>query len=376
MDFVMGFPLILLLLSSGHTYPQATEQPSDKCYIKCPAGYHKVGDCNNQAAKMYRCRKCDNNSYTALENSHDRCLLCQRQCEHLEVEIQACNFTSNRVCDCQEGYYNEGTEDFKNCLSCTLGDESRVNTNPDYEKKCQHNKRKDTLAQPPTPSTTSLPTSVTVTATKATLSNKTENPVQSQLNINSMPWLILWVVVVIFVVAFLLLLLITLLINQNRIPCWRTKKGVEEQVKRLNEHHSLQGSRPTTQMFHISEETPIMAHSHTSPMHLLPSAEPEAKKQDEQSEHLPAIVLYAIIKEVPLRRWKEFLRLLSVADQQLERVELETGFGLSSMEKQYQMLRLWSQQSTASLRDVFSALHHMDLSGCAQLLQENLQKLE
>uniref|UniRef100_A0A8B9BE10 TNF receptor superfamily member 25 n=1 Tax=Anser brachyrhynchus TaxID=132585 RepID=A0A8B9BE10_9AVES len=79
--------------------------------------------------------------------------------------------------------------------------------------------------------------------------------------------------------------------------------------------------------------------------------------------------LYAVINAVPVRRWKEFMRVLELRDMEIELVEMEvTHF----RDQQYEMLKRWCQQTSATLDRIFAALEHMELAGCAEALRQSL----
>ncbi|XP_026223617.1 tumor necrosis factor receptor superfamily member 1A [Anabas testudineus] len=388
MNSVLVFLLVLAIFFSRRSYITATEGTNDSCYIKCPPGFYKKGPCTKNETKV-ECKKCDDGFYTAVENRYRKCLRCGT-CSNYEEQIRACTIENNTVCDCQKGYYNANPRSSeKDCKPCTI----KSTTNSDYKKKCEACNSSECLKDPEcqrncsktttTTTTTTTPTTVSTTviiktSVVTTRSNKPPPPGNYTYTFVCL--------VVLFAVVFGLLLLKNLYDNPDCCSYWIPKKDVKKptEAPKFNEQHSHQGSASATLTLNIGEETPMMTlcQSPSTPEHpacistLLPNTEHKAARQDEQSKDWPAIVLYAIIKEVPLRRWKEFLRLLSVADEELERAELDAGLGLGSMERQYQMLRMWSQRPSASLNDVLSALHYMELSRCAQLLQENLENLQ
>ncbi|XP_075762673.1 tumor necrosis factor receptor superfamily member 25 [Pelodiscus sinensis] len=81
--------------------------------------------------------------------------------------------------------------------------------------------------------------------------------------------------------------------------------------------------------------------------------------------------LYDIINAVPVRRWKEFMRVLQLQDAEIEVVELEFAH---VRDQQYEMLKRWCQQQSASLESVFAALERMELAGCAEELRQRLER--
>ncbi|NXC21449.1 TNR25 factor, partial [Corythaeola cristata] len=79
--------------------------------------------------------------------------------------------------------------------------------------------------------------------------------------------------------------------------------------------------------------------------------------------------LYAVIDAVPVRRWKEFMRVLELREAEIELVELEVAH---IRDQQYEMLKRWCQQTSATLDRVLAALERMELAGCAEALRRSL----
>ncbi|XP_027745174.1 tumor necrosis factor receptor superfamily member 25 [Empidonax traillii] len=95
-----------------------------------------------------------------------------------------------------------------------------------------------------------------------------------------------------------------------------------------------------------------------------PSAPPEPR-----SALLQGSQLYAVIDAVPVRRWKEFMRMLELREAEIELVELEVAH---IRDQQYEMLKRWCQQTSATLDRIFAALERMELAGCAEALRQSL----
>ncbi|XP_047213286.1 tumor necrosis factor receptor superfamily member 1A isoform X2 [Girardinichthys multiradiatus] len=380
MDLMLVVSLILALVFTRQGLIEATEQVQDLCLSICLPGTYKVGSCENG---KHLCKQCSAGTFTAINNTIERCLRCSPCAMGAKKQ---CTTTSNVVCKCKDGSFYQNAE----CENCSTANDF---DNEDFMEMCSPCRRTSCMGNPECKKKCNFPPNITAKMSASTASTtpksgqipstplKTLNPTENKApkDYNLFVWLSFVAAIFLVLFWFLLLFCRNLLRNEHVLPCWTTKKDLARlpQEPSFNEQRSHHCGSPTTLAFAFSEETPMMPLCQEPSAHInghMQRGVHSNAKRYEQCNRWPAIVLYAIIKEVPLRRWKEFLRLLAVPDQQMERVELETCLG--SIEKQYQMLRLWSQRSSASLSDVYSSLHHMDLSGCAQQLQENLERLE
>ncbi|NXI40250.1 TNF6B factor, partial [Galbula dea] len=106
----MFAPLLLLLAALGcraqPTYPwkDAVTQERLSCQ-QCPPGTFVAQHCTRERQTV--CEPCPDLHYTQYWNYLEKCRYCNVICEEKQVEVQQCNSTHNRVCQCREGYYSE-----------------------------------------------------------------------------------------------------------------------------------------------------------------------------------------------------------------------------------------------------------------------------
>lgn len=72
---------------------------------QCPPGTFVAQHCTRD--RPTQCEPCPDLHYTQYWNYLEKCRYCNVICGEKQVEVQQCNSTHNRVCQCQDGYYSE-----------------------------------------------------------------------------------------------------------------------------------------------------------------------------------------------------------------------------------------------------------------------------
>ncbi|NWW93845.1 TNF6B factor, partial [Rhynochetos jubatus] len=102
------FLLFLAELGSGnkptYQWKDAVSKELVTCH-QCPPGTFVARHCTQETETV--CEPCPDLHYTRYWNYLEKCRYCNVICGEKQVEVQQCNATHNRVCQCQEGYYSE-----------------------------------------------------------------------------------------------------------------------------------------------------------------------------------------------------------------------------------------------------------------------------
>lgn len=106
----MFAPLLLFLAeldcSAQPTYQWKDAVTNEKLTCQqCPPGTFVAQHCTRDGQTV--CEPCPDLHYTQYWNYLEKCRYCNVICGEKQVEVQQCNSTHNRVCQCQEGYYSE-----------------------------------------------------------------------------------------------------------------------------------------------------------------------------------------------------------------------------------------------------------------------------
>ncbi|XP_040389682.1 tumor necrosis factor receptor superfamily member 25 isoform X4 [Cygnus olor] len=371
---------------AGMNWIDAVQQ----CCPQCPPGTYLKNPCSMHG-KGSDCEACPDGTYHSQPNTRTKCHVCY-ECDHHAFQrvLSNCSATSNVACGCKPGHFrsclNEHCNEFS-CSKCQLCPGRLV------QRPCSDTQ--DTLCGSCKPNfyaegSECRPCHM---STPETCGEECQQACGGSTRGSGLQYLLLALTVPLFMGAFVIYKrrwlqhralvgspLLTVPPQGCPSPMAHTFSPTQEAVAtetvlcQVCEHGpSTARKSPESWALHKCPDGAALLDGRVEPS---APQEPSTARGPESHPRSPqrctllqGSQLYAVINVVPVRRWKEFMRVLELRDTEIELVEMEvTHF----RDQQYEMLKRWCQQTSATLDRIFAALEHMELAGCAEALRQSL----
>lgn len=367
-------------------------QNNSICCTKCHKGTYLYNDCPGPGLDT-DCRKCENGTFTAVENYVRQCFSC-RKCrkEMGQVEISPCTVDHDTVCGCKKNQFqNHENGDVFQCQNCSLC-LNGMQQAPCKEKENTHCTchrgffpRKNECVSCDDCKPNKECENFCVLKSK-TLPGK--NPEDTDTAV-------LLPLVIFLALCLLSFLFMCLLCRFQRwkpkllsIFCGESTPANEGDPEHLASDSSFSpipsptfnpywsifksASPSTVKTLSLQGTGPLLKADLASTSIPTPLQKWEDSAHTQRADTDPA-TLYAVVDSVPPSRWKEFMRRLGLSENEIERLELQNGRCLR--EAHYSMLATWRQRTPrreATLELLGLVLRDMDLLGCLESIQEAL----
>ncbi|KAM9116205.1 tumor necrosis factor receptor superfamily member 25 [Pangshura tecta] len=346
------------------------------CCQKCPAGTFMMAPCTSRGYDT-ACERCPPGTYLSFENLERECQKCSEcQAQAFQLVLKNCTETSNIECDCEAGHFKQCIDpkcrDFtcQECRRCT-GRSTRHNCSEQKDAQCgdcqpgfylEGSECRACASQSP---------------------EKCGKGCGRACGGSSQGFGLEYILLGL---AGLLLLGALAIYHKRRTlrkgspPAGEATAVKDSTLQQASACPSGAAEKPLESqgLLHFQVTEASQMYGNACPARPLCGQDTWASPAEPQDTPRPrpgalpqGSKLYDIINTVPVRRWKEFMRVLELHDGEIEVVELEFAH---VRDQQYEMLKRWYQQKNATLDSVFSALERMELAGCAEELRQRLQR--
>ncbi|KAG8435730.1 hypothetical protein GDO86_013612, partial [Hymenochirus boettgeri] len=343
------------------------------CCKKCHAGFYRKGHCPEKN-KVTECHPCRPGTFTEIPNYSKKCYRCSGCVSSLgQVTLRNCSQVKDTVCGCPPGQFQSQTGDTFRCETCgTCNNGTKIMECGGYRNtvcKCDPEFYFDDNSWKCQPCDTCSGSSCTPDCP-----NRVFIPSDQEFS----PWMFVFLGLLGIVMAGGIVFSIH---NFHKRFC-----SVEKQVTSSSNaiDQAIPGKTPLISP-ELDIEVPKLSNSISETVVKMEQDYQVVQDQKCKAQLLPDVTyeprvkclenpveLYAVIKHIPLNRWREFVRRLGLSDNDIESSERDNR---RYQEAQYDMLHKWTVRvgPSGSTRDIISkVLREMDLAGCIERIQESL----